>query len=181
MAILDPTRAERLTASCFPIPCGDNTEAQQRLFLQLSADPRHVADDFSESWTARFGRLVEPFALDFRQKKTGCVFTSAVNNSSTPTALTFPARWMPTARPTIARSMSKILMEFADLNERLAYMRQLLTDWSICEADAKAHDAAKVKIKLRFPDDCGRLTYSGFIIARARNGAVHIKRLKERK
>lgn len=72
---LDPTRANRITASMAPyILCGD-TIRLQNFFLRLIGDDRYVEDDFSTTWLAHYGLAVEPLALDWHEKKTSHALT----------------------------------------------------------------------------------------------------------
>lgn len=69
---LDPTRVSRVTASMAPWLMAGRKDIIQNYFLRGIGDPRYVDDGFSDSWAARYGRLVEPLALDYHQEKTGC-------------------------------------------------------------------------------------------------------------
>jgi hypothetical protein len=71
MSELDPTRRERVTASMVPILMSGNETKITNLFLRCIGDDRYVDDGFSDSWPARYGMLIEPFALDYHQDKTG--------------------------------------------------------------------------------------------------------------
>lgn len=68
---LDPTRAERITASMAPALMSGNAEKLQNLFLRAIGDPRYEPDDFENSWAAAFGLHNEPFVLDWHAKKIG--------------------------------------------------------------------------------------------------------------
>jgi len=57
-------------------------------------------------------------------------------------------------------------------------MRELITQWDETSDAARINSAAKDQIKRLLPDDVGRVVYGAKIIARARNGAVSIKRAK---
>lgn len=271
MTIPDPTRANRLTASCFPIIMGGDEDKLQRLFLEKNGDPRFVLDGVSESWTARFGMVVEPFAPHFYAQKTGCTFSKRGEQFFHPDR-PYVSCTLDAYRASDDRVMDvKTMNAYDEIDEKVAYstpqligqmeckgaqngsilvvkggnepiecpiyfdepyldlmwktidrfwecietltppfplhfprvvpperwrkidldhdeeqpnwaedMRQLLGNWSATEADAKAHDATKVEIKKILPDDCGRLVWSGLVIARAGNNAVSIKRAKER-
>jgi len=55
-------------------------------------------------------------------------------------------------------------------------MRQLLDGWAATEESAKTFEQYKADIKSLFPDDCGRLTCGPYIVKRAMNNSVSIKR-----
>jgi hypothetical protein len=59
-----------------------------------------------------------------------------------------------------------------------AEMIPLLATWSETAAAAAVNAKAKETIKTLLPDDVGHVTSAGVIIARARNGAVTIRRAK---
>ena len=68
---LDPSRAQRFTASMAPWLMSGRTEIIQRLWLRAIGDPRYEPDDFEGSWLARYGLAIEPVALDWHSEVTG--------------------------------------------------------------------------------------------------------------
>lgn len=73
--MLNPLRAERLTASFLNALMAGNAEAILNKWRQLIGDPKYAPEDLSESWPAQFGLYMEPFALDWHQRKTGLALT----------------------------------------------------------------------------------------------------------
>ena len=97
-------------------------------------------------------------------------FWQCVENLTPPVPLQFP-RVVP---PEQWRSID--LDRVADQPNWAGQMRELLISWDDTETGAKAHEAAKEAIKKLLPDDCGRLTFSCYAIARSKSNAVSIKR-----
>lgn len=54
-------------------------------------------------------------------------------------------------------------------------MKELLTRWAETRDTAKEHDAIKAHVKEIFPDDCGKLVYAHYTVARAKNNAITIR------
>lgn len=64
-------RAGLVTASFLPILMqGDKAKILNR-WQEIIGDPDYVAEDLSGVWPVQFGSYIEPFALDWHQKKTG--------------------------------------------------------------------------------------------------------------
>jgi hypothetical protein len=72
----------------------------------------------------------------------------------------------------------RINLDSEDLPNWGGEMRPLLVEWDETTDAAKANAAVKEKVKLLLPDDVGRVTCAGVIIARSRAGSVSIKRAR---
>jgi hypothetical protein len=72
---LDPSRADRFTASMAPrLMAGDHAYIQ-RFFLRATGDPRYTPGDFEDSWLSAYGMAIEPVALEYYATKHGVEFT----------------------------------------------------------------------------------------------------------
>jgi predicted phage-related endonuclease len=60
-----------ITASFVPALMAGNREKIMSEWRKIVGDPTYVEDDLSENWPVQFGSWVEPFALDWHEKKTG--------------------------------------------------------------------------------------------------------------
>jgi predicted phage-related endonuclease len=73
--MLSPTQLSAregcVTASFLPKLMAGNESEILREWQRLVGDPAWVEDDLSDSWPVQFGSFVEPFALDWHEKKTG--------------------------------------------------------------------------------------------------------------
>jgi hypothetical protein len=71
MANLNPLRSERVTASFLNSLMAGNNTAILNKWRELVGDPQYQPEDLSDSWPAQLGLYLEPFALDWHQRKTG--------------------------------------------------------------------------------------------------------------
>ena len=64
-------REGMITASFLPVlMSGDKSKILNR-WQEIVGDPEFIAEDLSSIWAVEFGSFIEPFALDWHQKKTG--------------------------------------------------------------------------------------------------------------
>lgn len=71
MSPLDESRCFRVTASMLPVLMNGNPDDINNLFLRGVGDPRYIPSNFSNTWPAKFGLVVEGLALDHHGEKTG--------------------------------------------------------------------------------------------------------------
>ena len=64
-------REYKMTASFLPYLMAGDVERMVSEFQRLVGDPAYVEVDLSNAWPPSFGSYVEPFAIDWHQKKTG--------------------------------------------------------------------------------------------------------------
>ena len=68
-------RDGKITASFLPaLMAGDETRIVSE-WKRLVGDPSYVADNLDDIWAVQLGSWIEPFALDWHQKKTGRALT----------------------------------------------------------------------------------------------------------
>lgn len=68
-------REDKVTASFIPQLMAGKEEEIAREWQRLTGHPDYVEKDLSDVWPPMFGAYVEPFALDWHQKKTGQALT----------------------------------------------------------------------------------------------------------
>ncbi len=68
-------RDGKITASFAPYLMAGNEERILNEWRRLVGDPGYVAPDFSDNWPVKFGQYIEPFALDWHQRKLGHALT----------------------------------------------------------------------------------------------------------
>jgi len=68
-------REGKITASFLPaLMSGDSAKILNE-WRRVVGDPGYVAEDLSDSWPVHFGSLIEPYALDWHQRKTNLPLT----------------------------------------------------------------------------------------------------------
>lgn len=68
-------RADKVTASFAPYLMAGDEAKILREWQRLVESPEYEAEDLSQSWPVQFGSYVEPFALDWWERKTGLPLT----------------------------------------------------------------------------------------------------------
>ena len=68
-------RENKITASFLPALMAGNEQVILSKWRELIGDPTWVRDDLTDDWLPSFGSYVEPFALDWHQRKTGKALT----------------------------------------------------------------------------------------------------------
>ena len=64
-------RDSKIGASFLPALMAGNKERILNEWQRIIGDPAYVPDDLSDIWAVQFGSFIEPFALDWFQKKSG--------------------------------------------------------------------------------------------------------------
>ena len=64
-------RDGKVTASFAPYLMAGNREKIYTEWLRLVGSPDYEPEDLSDSWPVQFGSYIEPFALDWHQRRTG--------------------------------------------------------------------------------------------------------------
>lgn len=127
------------------------------LVVRGGGEPFELPVDIDENFRAEVWRVVDKF-------------WACVESLTPPVPLQFP-RIVPREKWTTIN---------LDRDEQLPNwsqeMRDMLDGWANTEDSAKAHEQLSENIKHLFPSDCGRLVAGRYIIARARNNAVRIRK-----
>lgn len=64
-------RANRLTASFLPALMAGDEQKILNEWRRIVDDPAYEPEDLSDKWPVQFGSFIEPFALDWHQRRTG--------------------------------------------------------------------------------------------------------------
>jgi len=64
-------RHGKIGASFIPSLMAGNADAIRREWMRLVEHPDYIEEDLSAEWLPMFGSYIEPFALDWHQRKTG--------------------------------------------------------------------------------------------------------------
>lgn len=83
-AVQMTARENRITASFLPaLMAGDEAKILNE-WRRIVDDPAYEPEDLSDKWPVQFGSFIEPFALDWHQRRTGNALTRRGENVTHP-------------------------------------------------------------------------------------------------